>query len=185
MSTYPDNEAAAIKGSWENRLEEAQQLAASFNDKALPLYEKLYTRLSKMPAAQRRAAGERLQNIFLQTAVDYQGYLTLRGHYDEALTVIDRLREETPADEDLMWQSHAANVLIMAGRNDEAIERIWQAGIMAELDELEAMGDIAMIHLRLGNTEASAAKLAEMAAWIESADLSDDAWRVIEHWLPI
>ena len=175
MSTYPDGEAAAIKGSWENRLQEAQQLAASFNDKALPLYEKLYTRLSKMPVAQRKAAGERLQNIFLQTAVDYQGYLTLRGQYDEALIVIDRLREETGADENQMWQSHAANVLIMADRNDEAIDRIRQAGIMAELDELEAMGDIAMIHLRLGNTKASASTLAEMAELVESADLSDDA----------
>ncbi len=175
MSTYPDGEAAAIKGSWENRLQEAQQLAASFNDKALPLYEKLYTRLSKMPVAQRKAAGERLQNIFLQTAVDYQGYLTLRGQYDEALIVIDRLREETGADENQMWQSHAANVLIMAGRNDEAIDRIRQAGIMAGLDELEAMGDIAMIHLRLGDTKASASTLAEMAALVESADLSDDA----------
>jgi tetratricopeptide (TPR) repeat protein len=46
---------------------------------------------------------------------------------------------------------------------------------MAALDELEAMGDIAMIHLRLGNAEASAAKLDEMAALVESADISDEA----------
>lgn len=175
MTTQRDSNAPTIKGSWENQLETAQRLASDFKDEALPIYEKLFNRLGKMPRSQRMAANQRLQNIFMTSAVDYQGYLTLRGRYAEALAVVDRVLEEAPESERPMWQMHGAELLILAGQEDAAIARVKEAGQSADLDDLEALGDLFMVLIRLGRLDEAASTLEELTALVESRDVNDDA----------
>ncbi len=72
MTTAPD--ATPIKGSWEERLQTAQQMAANRNDACIDIYDMLVTRLTKMSKVQRQAANGRLQNILMQAAVDLHSY---------------------------------------------------------------------------------------------------------------
>ena len=57
MTTNAQNPTATrpIQGSWEDLLTQAQRLAADHNDDAIPLYEKLVTRLPKFSETQRQA----------------------------------------------------------------------------------------------------------------------------------
>ena len=84
-----------IKGSWEDLLLQAQQLAARQDDGAIDIYRKSIDRLSRLPANQRQAAEGRLQNVMRQAAVDLQYYLSYRDRYEEALAVNEKIRAAT------------------------------------------------------------------------------------------
>ena len=113
MTTAPDQKPP-IKGSWEERLQTAQRLAANYNDDAIAIYDMLITRLQKMPKAQRQAANGRLQNILMQASVDLHSYLTMREKYVRALDVLDGIIAEMPYGDAQQWESHGA-VRLVAG----------------------------------------------------------------------
>lgn len=163
----PEKEPLIIKGSWEDLLQQAQQLAANQNDDAIPLYQKIVTRLSKLPVAQRMANNERLQQIFLHAALQLQSYLTLRERYDEALTVIDEahaLADEEGQDA-IAYQK--VLVLLMAERLDEAFSHL-RAAATALTADIADWGALAMQYLRHGRLTEATGAIEEAATWAEA-----------------
>lgn len=173
----PKQEPIIIKGSWEDLLQQAQQLAGNQNDDAIPLYQKLVTRLSKLPAAQRMANNERLQQIFLHAALQLQSYLTLRERYAEALAVLDEahaLADEEGRDA-IAYQK--VMVLLMAERLEEAFAQLHTAATALTAD-IADWGALVMQYLRHGRLEEAARALEEAAAWVDAQEQSgeiDDA----------
>jgi hypothetical protein len=128
-----------IKGSWEDLLLQAQQLAARQDDAAIDIYRKLTERLSRMPAAQRQAADGRLQQVLRQAAVDLQYYLSYRDRYDEALAVNEKIRILLNDQEHKTFVRHAATIRLQAGDVDQGLADL--RAIAATSDELDPWGD--------------------------------------------
>jgi hypothetical protein len=126
-----------IKGSWEDLLLQAQQLAARQDDAAIAIYRRLVDRLSALPPAQRMAADERLQNVMRQAAVDMQYYLTYRDRYAEALAVNEQVRALLAEGERRAFERHAAAIRMQAGEIDGALADL---RALAE-GELDPWGD--------------------------------------------
>ena len=163
----PEKEPIIIKGSWEDLLQQAQQLAGNQNDDAIPLYQKIVTRLSKLPIAQRLANNERLQQIFLHAALQLQSYLTLRERYDEALAVLDEAH--TAADEEgqdaIAYQK--VLVLLMAERLEEAFAHLRTAATALTAD-ISDWGALTLQYLRHNRLAEAASTLEEATAWAEA-----------------
>ena len=168
MTTAPDQtrDATPIKGSWEERLQTAQQLAANRNDDAIALYEMLITRLRKMPKVQRQAANRRLQNILMQASVDLHSYLTMREQYDQALDVLAGIIAEMPYEDAQRWESHGAAILLQAGRTDEAVAKLRALAEKPEAD-LDQWAELTIMQMRVQRMDDAEATFAEMESWIE------------------
>ncbi|MCB0130749.1 MAG: hypothetical protein KDD78_07865 [Caldilineaceae bacterium] len=162
MSTTAES---PVKGSWEALLQEAQRLATNQNDAAIPLYVKLVTRLQKMSKIQRYAADKRLQNIYMQAAIDLHSYYNMRERYDEALALLEQIKDEVDQSEREQWELHGISLLKLAGRPDEAIAKLQR---MAELpnSDLTTWGDLLITLVQLGRPEQTDAVLAKMDAWL-------------------
>ena len=123
-----------IKGSWEDLLLQAQQLASKQDDTAIPIFRKLVDRLSALPAAQRTAAGGRLNALLLRTAVDFQFYLSYRDHYDEALAINTLIRPLVAEEDKTPWDKHAVAMRIQAGQVEEGLATMRDMAASADLD---------------------------------------------------
>ncbi|MCB9137219.1 MAG: hypothetical protein H6642_02590 [Caldilineaceae bacterium] len=174
MTTQPDN-APAIKGSWESKLEEAQRLAEDYNPAALPLYESLFTRLGKMPAKIRRAADGRLQDIFVQAGYGYQRMLTWAGQYADSIAVADRLIDELPEDDRGVWMVYQINLLVRAQKYDQTFEYMRRYHDWEEYDEIDALRHTAVVQLRMERPDDAAATLATLDQVIADRDVSREA----------
>ena len=128
-----------IKGSWEDLLLQAQQLAARQDDAAIDIYRKLTDRLSRLPATQRQAADGRLQQVMRQAAVDLQYYLSYRDRYDEALEVNEKIRILLDEQDHKTFVRHAAAIRLQAGDVDQGLADL--RAIAATSDELDPWGD--------------------------------------------
>lgn len=128
-----------IKGSWEDLLLQAQQLAAKQDDAAIDIYRKLTDRLSRLPTNQRGAADGRLQQVMRQAAVDLQYYLSYRDRYDEALEVNEKIRLLLDEQDHKTFVRHAAAIRLQAGDVDQGLADL--RAIAATSDELDPWGD--------------------------------------------
>jgi tetratricopeptide (TPR) repeat protein len=134
-----------IKGSWEDLLLQAQQLAARQDDAAIEIYRRLADRLSRLPTAQRMAGEGRLQGIMRQAAIDLQYYLTYRDRCAEALAVNAQVRPLLAPGEQRAFARHAAAIRMQAGEIDEALADLrdlaqgeldpWGDALFAALDK--------------------------------------------------
>lgn len=129
MSTQPSRAGQqtnrpVVKGSWEDLLAQAHQKAINYNDEAIPLYQKLVDRLSRLPESARKAGNNRLQNLLLEAAGSLQSYLLVRDRYDEVLALIQQIRQEIDPEDRVFWDHHEADVLMQAGRFDQALARL-------------------------------------------------------------
>ena len=121
-ATAPTQRTSSLKGSWEELFERAQRMAGNRNDEAIPLYEKLVTRLSKMPDDQLELNDERLLKLLMRATAGAQSYLNLRERYDEALQIMDMARPHVDDEEELeSYDIHRADILIMAGHLEKAV----------------------------------------------------------------
>lgn len=169
----PDKEPIIIKGSWEDLLQQAQQLVTQQNDEAIPLFEKIVQRLRKLPAAQRMANNERLQNILLQATFQLQAYLTMRERYDEALAILtdaESLVEEAAVNA-LRYQQ--IQILLMAERTEEAVSRLRAIATAADAD-ISDWGALATQYIRLQRLDEAERTIAEATAWVEAQETSDE-----------
>ena len=167
--TPPTNGTDALpllRGSWEELLQRAQELGANRNEDALPIYDKLVTRLGAMPKAQRAAYDGRLQSIFEQAAVSAQSFLNILKRYDEAIDVLYKLREGIEPTSRREIDIHIANVMQMAGQYAEAVAKIRAIADSAEGDLLE-LGTLCLLHLRQFDVAAGQRIVTEMMAWVE------------------
>lgn len=132
-----------LKGSWEDLLLQAEQLAARQDDAAIPIYRKLIDRLSRLPEAQRMAADGRLQEIMRQAAVDLQYYLTYHDRYAEALAVNEQVWALLDEEEQEEFTRHAAAIRIQAGEVEEGLAalRTLAARIAEEEGMVDSWGD--------------------------------------------
>jgi hypothetical protein len=128
-----------IKGSWEDLLLQAQQLAARQDDAAIDIYRKLTGRLSSLSAGQRQAGEGRLQHVMRQAAVDLQYYLSYRDRYDEALAVNEQIRVLLNKQEQQAFERHAAAIRLQAGAVDQGLADL--RAIAAASGELDPWGD--------------------------------------------
>ena len=176
MSTAPDRTQAPtpIKGSWEERLQTAQRLAANYNDDAIAIFDMLITRLKKMPKTQRLAANGRLQNILMQASVDLHSYLTMREKYVQALGVLDGIIDELPYEDAQRWDSHGASILLQAGRPDDAVARLRAIAERPESD-LDEWAELVSMQMRIEALDDAEATLGEMEAWIEERYAGDES----------
>jgi tetratricopeptide (TPR) repeat protein len=172
--------AAPLKGSWEAQLTEAERLARNFNDACLPIFDKLYTRLGKMPKARRMAADERLQNIFMRAADSYQGYLLMREQYDRALEVIERMEEELEDEEALDWSYHVILALHQAGRDEEAIERLRPQPDLPIRDALNEWGSFATFLISIDRLDEGEAILEHTTTLVAESTELDERKRQVE-----
>ena len=169
----PDKEPIIIKGSWEDLLQQAQQLASQQNDEAIPLYEKIVQRLRKLPEAQRMANNERLQSIFLQATFQLQAYLTMRERYDEALAALhdaEALAEEG-AENALHYQQ--IQILLMAERVEEAMSRL-HAIATAPTADISDWGALVTQYIRLKRLDEAASTIEEATAWVAAQEQNEE-----------
>ncbi|MCB0189288.1 MAG: hypothetical protein KDE31_33690 [Caldilineaceae bacterium] len=168
---HGDPEPILIKGSWEAILQEAQQLASRQDDEAIPLFDKLVRRIGKMSVAQRVANDERLQKIFTVAAINAQSYLTLRGHYDDALATLETLREIGGAHDKAFADNQRILILFMAGRIDDGFTEL-RARVQDDEADISDWGQLVMSTLRYGRVDEATAVLVDAQAWTkEQADL--------------
>lgn len=176
--TPPEKEPIVIKGSWEDLLQQAQQLVGNQNDDAIPLYEKIVQRLSKLSEAQRMANNERLQQIFLQAAFQLQAYLTMRERYAEALAVLDQTKALANEEAQGPIAYQQTLILFMAERVDEAFAHL-RAAAMAPDADIADWGSLVMQYLRRNRVEEAAHAIEEAAAWVavqmQEAALDDES----------
>lgn len=170
--------AAPLKGSWEAQLAEAEQMARNFNDACLPIFDKIYTRLGKMPKARRMAADKRLQQIFLRASDDYQGYLLMREEYDKALEIIERMEEELGDEEALNWKLHSVLALHQAGRDDEVLERMRPQPDLPVEEALDAWGSFATLLIAIGRLNEAEAALDHATALVEELIEEEEMHRI-------
>lgn len=172
ISTNPRNPAAEpeaiyIKGSWEAILADAQELASTQNDEAIPLFQKIVGRLSKLPQAQRQASGERLQKILIMGGISFQAYLTLRSRYDEALEILALLATVGNAEDSLYAQFQRGLVLFIAERDEEAFALLRQQ-VAAPTADIADWGHIVINYLRRNRIAEARQAIDEAIAWVDS-----------------
>jgi hypothetical protein len=155
-----------VKGSWEDLLAQAGKLASNQNDEAIPIYEKLVTRLRALPTAQRQANKGRLQNLLRVATINYHTYLSTRDRYDEALALIPEIQALESEDNQDNWEYHAASLLYQARRPQEALARL-RARIETPEAPVVNWGQLAMMHVRLHELSEADRVLDEMAQRIE------------------
>jgi hypothetical protein len=153
-----------IKGSWEELLLQAQQLAAKQDDAAIPLYEKLADRLSRLPPHQRQAGEGRLQTVMRQAAIDLQYYLTFRDRYDEALAVHERIRILLREAEQKVFVRHAAAIRLQGGDIDGGLADLQAIATIS--DELDPWGDVLFAALDKQRTTDAQAAIQSAEAWV-------------------
>jgi tetratricopeptide (TPR) repeat protein len=175
--------APPIKGSWEDLLNQARQHAINYNDQAVLLYRKVFDGLRRLPESQRKGGKGRLQSILMLAGMELQGYLNTQDRYDEALEVIDQLRAVTTEPDNDFWDSHRIDILLQAGRNEEAFGRLHQRA-EAEDAELGDWGQLIMAYVRAGRSAEAlplfSAMEAHLAAKQDVAPLADQAEAVGE-----
>lgn len=162
-----------IKGSWEDLLLQAQQLARNYNDQAIPIYRKLVDGLAALPAAQRNAANRRLHNLLMAAALDLQGYYNVRDRYDDALGVLAQLQPIADEGEREMLDGLAVEVLLQADRAGEAFAKL-RAAAEAPDAELGDWGQLVMTYIRAGQPAQAIPVLEKMAEVIDSTPASSD-----------
>ncbi|RIK36361.1 MAG: hypothetical protein DCC57_22545 [Chloroflexi bacterium] len=162
-----------VKGSWEDLLLQAQQLARNYNDQAIPLYRKVVDGLVALPPARRNAANRRLYNLMMAAALDLQGYYNIRDRYDDALAVLAQLRPVIDEDEREMLDGLTVEVLLQAGRSDEAFARL---RALAETPEAELgdWGQLVMGYIRAGQPAQAIPVLEKMAQVIDGTPASPE-----------
>jgi tetratricopeptide (TPR) repeat protein len=171
MTEETKNAPPPVKGSWEDLLTQAGRLAANQNDEALPIYEKLVTRLRALPAAQRQASKGRLQNLLKIATINYHTYLSTRERYDEALALIPGIQQLEDENNQDNWEYHAASLLYQAGRTEEALARL-RTRIETPEAPVVNWGQLAMMYLRLHQADSADQTLEEMAQRIETERLA-------------
>ena len=162
MTTLPDR---PVKGSWEDLLETADQFSANYNDEAIPIYRKIVTRLDKMPAARRHAAGGRLQEIYLNAAMGLVGISLMREHDDEALNMIEKLIAASPHEEKASWLAMRRSALVQAGRPDEALTEL-RAIAQGPGGDLEDRAQLGALQSQLLRYDEFTETIGEMERWI-------------------
>ncbi|NJN80889.1 MAG: hypothetical protein HC802_00390 [Caldilineaceae bacterium] len=171
MSNNDAGSLPAIKGSWEDLLDQAQMLATNQNDKAIPIYEKLVTRLTAMAANLRAASDGRLDRILRIAASDLQSYFAMRGRYDESISII-QLLQEFDAENAVAWQHREGEMLLMAGRIDEGIAILRS---MAESREgLGLWARIASEYMEVDRSDEAETVLDQMRAMVDEKWHADD-----------
>lgn len=139
MSTQP---YFTVKGSWEDLLAQANELAEIDNDECIPIWQKLLDRLSQLPKSRLDAGEGHLRSVRLMAANQLQQYLIYRENYDAALRVLEQLATVVdPAHVD-QWQRRGVEVLVLAGRNEEALNKAQQDAKAADADDLDSWGDL-------------------------------------------
>lgn len=165
----PEKETIIIKGSWEDLLQQAQQLAGNQNDDAIPLYEKIVQRLSNLSSAQRMANNERLQQIFLQAAFQLQSYYTLRERYAEALATLDQAKALADEEGQDAIAYQQVLVLLMAERLDEAFAHLHTQATAVDAD-IADWGSLVMQYLRHDRLEEATRAMEEATVWVDAQE---------------
>ncbi|MFN8493449.1 MAG: hypothetical protein U0350_37970 [Caldilineaceae bacterium] len=167
MTETTQNAPPPVKGSWEDLLSQAGRLAANQNDEAIPIYEKLISRLQAMTPAQRQMNNGRLQTILRSATIQFHTFQTTRDRYDEALALIPQIQALESEDKRAGWDYHAATLLYQAGRGEEALARL---RARVELPDFPAInwGHLAMMHLRLHQADAAEKVLDEADVWVQN-----------------
>ncbi len=156
-----------IKGSWEDIFLQAQQYARNYNDQAIPLYRKVVDGLVALPAARRDAANRRLRNILMAAALDLQGYYNVRDRYEDALGVLEQLRPIVDDDEREMLDGLTVEVLLQAGRADDAFAKL-RAAAEEPGAQLGDWGQLVMAYIRAGVPGQAIPVLEKMAEIVDT-----------------
>jgi tetratricopeptide (TPR) repeat protein len=167
MTTSSKNQKeqqVVIKGSWEDLLNQAHRAAASQNDEAIALYEKVRNGLLRLPEAQRAAQDGRLQEMLEAAAANLHVYLTQRERYDNALAALDQLATIGDEESQKAWQQRRAMVLVQAGRTDQALAEL-RALTTGETVRLTDWGNLVMQYAKLKDFEQATAVIQEAAQW--------------------
>ena len=171
MTQESKNTPPPVKGSWEDLLAQAGRLAGAQNDEAVPIYEKLTSRLWAMPEALRQANKGRLRDILRTAQIQYHTYQTTRERYTEALALIPQIQALEPEDKRPGWEYHGCTLLYQAGRTEEALV---QLRARVELPDFPTInwGHLAMMHLRLRQPDIAEQVLDEGEQWLQKQQIA-------------
>lgn len=147
-----------IKGSWEERLLRAQQMISQQNDDVIDLLNKLIDRLAALPAAQRQAGQQRLEQILHVATTDLIFYLTYRDRFDEAMATIARIEPTVAEERRVHWQRHAAAIRLQSGAVDEGLAQLRTLAAAGDIDD---WGDFFLTALRFDRLESAAEALTQ------------------------
>lgn len=126
MTTDPrrQNNAAALKGSWEALHAEAVSLSRQANDEAMSKYEFLIQRLTRLPQSRRDAQEQRLQSILEQSVLGLQSYFARRNRLDDMASCDEEVLNVMSDDALSLWRENQARAYWWQGRHQEAINLV-------------------------------------------------------------
>lgn len=116
-----------VKGSWEDLLSQAAVLDENRNEDAISIYEKLISRLAKMPEKRRLDHGLRLQRLLETAGIRASQLLSSLDRFEEALAILQTLAESTSDEEDMAGLNQAmVRTLATLERYDESLALLAQ-----------------------------------------------------------
>lgn len=168
--TSPTQPAPHVKGSWEDLFDQARHLDANRNEEAVPIYQKLISRLSRLPESKRLAFNQRLQSILEGACLNCSALLNSLERFDESVAALTTLYEILPDEEEKRSALRAClRVLVMAGRFDEALSLL-ETKSDADYDSLiDRYMDRFGILIESGRLSEAEDVLADARATIENA----------------
>ncbi len=165
MSTQTPKRPSAppVRGSWEEMLAEARQLAIRDDERAGEKYELLISRLVKLPLERLVANDNRMQRMLEECMFTYQSFLARRNRLQDAIDLqADQLLFIFDTDAMAVWNERQAYMLGWLGRHDESLALM--AKVQAETPwDVSLRWQLFEMYRKQGRTE-------EMAGLIEDLE---------------
>ncbi|HRJ45684.1 MAG TPA: hypothetical protein PL105_27530 [Caldilineaceae bacterium] len=147
MSTQTPNRQSTppVRGSWEEMLAQARQLAIRDDERAGEKYELLISRLVKLPLERLVANDNRMQRMLEECMFTYQSFLARRNRLEDAIGLqADQLVFIFDTDAMAVWSERQAYMLGWLGRHDESLalmakvqaETPWDVSLRWQLFEM-------------------------------------------------
>ena len=161
MSLSPQP-SAPLKGSWEAVLLEGQRLAGNYNPAAEEPLLKVTQGLGRLPEAMLTARDGYLLSLLLEASNTLIGLYLVLERYGPAKAIAQHLQAKVPFDDRRAVEHQIAEVELMAGELDAALERLRQLAGSGGLDE---WGDYFYAALANERYETAAVALKEAEQW--------------------
>jgi tetratricopeptide (TPR) repeat protein len=163
-----------IRGTWEEVLSRANQLATSGKEEAIPLYQKLVDSLAQLPVRRRTAADNYLQKLLGRAASNFQQALAGNRRYSQAAALAERMQDLTLDDDERYgWTFDSGKGHFLAGDPDRAFA-IWQTAAEQGQGEVLDWGYIAGRYMDLGRWDEARAVADRMENYIDQGGDPDD-----------
>ncbi len=155
---------AQVKGSWEERTAHVARQLSNDDPTALAQSQALIDRLSRIPAVQREAANDRLNDLLITAAMNQARHLAGHENYGAAATTLRHVAPYMPAviAHDLKMQ--ALSYLLCDGQTNSALSEM--EALAASSGGIDLWSELVWAGIRCNEHTYAQRGLAEVERWI-------------------